>query len=492
MKLKIEFHYPIRFTPYRHQNARSEIGQAAVEVEIRELSDSEAPVAMLVGNPPNDMMDRHEARLSLKEDGSPRRVRTYMGRHFVEAGSALGLPYDVEPARIMTSFFGRAKPRSLSVDNPTYGKKTMTGEGVIRRYSSAAKPFRTFNDDHGAAMAARLERLASLMFVVDGIVYEYTPEPIIRITDRYGEHKAFIGPRPSFSERHDHDSFDFHMFEFGEPIRSSLLHADTVKDLYKGADWPFFEVVDPAASAFDGTGYDVIELARKLEQSLASSAAALPWNMLEAYYDLRDAFQDAQGRVTPRLVEALSAVASVEDDDAAHLADIAVNAEPSEPWRQRRHEAIIRKRLEYLRKGEAAVHRKMAEEALERWAHRPEGEHWENGVGPVSSLVQGDFRVMEVLSSGMVFDLARRAGTDPEPLLRAARDGCRVLVREAWRRSRPADSPCFALVRPDGSVEIMPGAPSSAEASFRDYLEHAGRGLESSLAAAPSFGYGVI
>lgn len=489
MKLKIEFHYPISFTPYRHQNARSAIGQAAVEVEIRELSDSEAPVAMLVGNRPEQRLDRHERRFCLKADGTPRRVRTYKGMHFVEAGPASALPEDVLPENVNDSFFGRARPRILTAEDMRHGRKPMTGDEVRRRNETPSRPLRSFNDDKGAAVAEKLRRLASLMLVVDGTVYEYTPEPILRIGSGFRECKAAIGPRPGSEE----GLFDFHMFEFGQSVKTSLLHAGTVRDyLSEGDGWPYFEVLDPSASCFDGATYDVSEMVQELVRSLASSAEGLPWPMLEAFYDLRDAFQDAQGRVTPRLVEALSAVASVEDDDAAHLADIAVNAEPSEPWRQRRHEAIIRKRLEYLRKGEAAVHRKMAEEALERWAHRPEGEHWENGVGPVSSLVQGDFRVMEVLSSGMVFDLARRAGTDPEPLLRAARDGCRVLVCEAWRRSGPAVSPSFALARPDGSVEIMPGAPSSAEASFRDYLEHAGRGLESSLAAAPSFGYGVI
>jgi len=490
MKLKIEFHYPISFIPYRHQNTQSEVGKAETEVEVRELSDGEAPVAMLVGNPPNDRMDRHEARLALKDDGSPRRVRTYMGRHFVEAGRASALPYDVAPGRIMNSFFGRAKPRNMAVDDPTYGKKkTMTGEEVIRRYSSAAKPFRTFNDDHGAAMAARLERLASLMFVVDGVVYEYTPEPIIRITGRYGEHKAFIGPRPR-KERHDHDSFDFHMYEFGEPIRSSLLHADTVKDLYKGADWPFFEVVDPAASAFDGTGYDVMELARKLEQSLASSAAALPWNMLEAYYDLRDALADAQGRITPRLVGALEGVAAVEAaDDPAHIAAVAASAVVGDRHGYQVRETFFSRRSEYLRSDKLSDHRGMAAETLARWGRRPEGQHWENGVGPVSSLVEGNRRTMEILSAGMACDLARRAGIDAAVLIEAARDGDRIIVSQDAAFSSAPLRPAFALVAPDGSMRVLPGAAEGAENEFRKYLDHAEAHADNAfLVPAPGLG----
>lgn len=472
MKLVIDYHYHINFVPFRCRNGRSEPAEASRTVEVRELEDAAAPVVMLVGNPKNQHQDRHEARYAVKPDGSPRKVRYFEGRHFVEAGSAEQLAADVA-SNVNKTFFGRAKPRDGAVDGQQTRRPVMTADQVVMKHSKRAEPFVSFSDDKGKTVGDKLERLAALMIAVNGTVYEYTPEPILKVDTRH-EKKASIQPRPG--GRWNLDGFDFHAYEFLEPTRSSLKHGHRILHLAPKRAIPVFEVIDPRTSTFDGVTFDFAERVEKLFSHLDSNVVGLPREALEAFYDLRDARTDAADRATPRLVAAVEAVSRLQDHSGSRAA-AAVDKRKAEMAGSPSHtKSIVMQRAEFAESGSLKTARELAKFALQRWECRPAEAHWENGVAPLSSRSAGGWRTVEVLSEGRAAEKAKTAGISRETVLQAASDGFRIIVCEPIHRL-PGENHHIAIAAasPDGSVTVLGsrGNVPEPDRMFREHLEMA-------------------
>lgn len=459
MKLDIEFHYSITFVPYRHRNKQSATAVARTSVEVREIPAAHAPVVMKVGNA-GDETDQHARRYALKADGTMREVRFFEGRHFVEAGPVQALAVE-RPEEIAKTFFGRGNPRNGAVDDPTNPARPVTANEVIGKYSSASRPFVSFSDDKGASKAAELRKLAEMAIIVDGTVFEYTPEPIMKI-EGYGERKAQIMPRPSAGHGHfDFDRHRFHDFEYSTNARAALKHAHSIAAY--ADNMPLYEVLDPSKSRFDGASFDVIKACESLMQTFKSNLKGLPWDGLEAFYAFRDAFADAGDRVTPRLVAAIERVAGLPDpEDVDTVMAVAARIERGKTDDYSfRHREIYRDKARFLAENRLDRIREDAASIVERWQCRPAEAYWENGVGRISSARLNGRRAAELLSEGMVADAAAAAGLDAEPLLQASARGCRILVSEAVGL-RPA----IAVLETDGRLGVI-AAPDGDEAPER-------------------------
>ncbi len=77
MKITIDFHYPIKYVPYRHQNKQVAYGGGSTDVEISEVLPEDAPVVFAVGT-------KVDGPFKTKSDGSLRQVRQYDGSYWVE------------------------------------------------------------------------------------------------------------------------------------------------------------------------------------------------------------------------------------------------------------------------------------------------------------------------------------------------------------------------------------------------------------------------
>lgn len=453
MKLDIEFHYTITYVPYRHQNDRTATGGASTTVEIREVGPEDAPIVMLVGNP-RDTDDEHAKRYVFKENGDPREVRFFDGMHFVEAGPVSELKWD-DPKDVAKSFFGRGTPRNTALDKEYSGTEVTTAEEVERKNSSRDRPLRELKDDLGAAKAREMAKLASMMIVVGDTVFEYTPEPVVKVLG-WGDRTALVMPRPE--PEGEYGRHRFHDLDYPSERRAALKHADTLRGYADGL--PFAEAVDPSRSTFDGAGFDVFKLCEDLSRTFVSNVKALPWEGLEAYYRFRDALEDAAGRVTPRLVDAVAAIASLpEPDDASTVAAVAARMKAKEPdgWGNPVN-AIYAERAAFIGKDGLGEVRKAAAEILDRWERRPSEAYWENGVGHVSSARGVGRTVSELLSEGSVADAAASAGVEAAPLLAAAAAGSRILASQG-RRLQAA----IATMDSDGSLRVV-----AAPADCRD------------------------
>lgn len=476
MQLELDYHYNIDFIPYRHQNTQHVTAAASISVEVPEAPREQAPVVMRVGNPVNDVrLSRSGERFIFRKDGSPREVRFYRGRHYVEACSAEELA-EQSRADLTSTFFGRCRPRNTSIDNgrATYGRDRLwTLEEVLRQHSRPSAPMRSYTDDKGEAVGKKLRRLAGLMVIVDGTVFEYTPEPILKIGPR-GD-ATMVVSRPPLNDRNAYDGDGFHDFEYEGAVRSALKHAHTVMHMSGGGQAPFIEVLAPSASTFDGATYDVAERAELLSRHLRAHATGLPWNALEAYYDLRDAMEDAHGRVTPRLLAAFSGLSALEEtQDAASVAAIMARSEAaSTGWSDpRSRNNIYKKRHEFMAGGGVGKLSEMAQDILERWAARPPEAYWGEDVAPVSSLKTGSCRVSEVLSEGAAVDKALAVGADPAEALAAAAAGDRLLVIETLIAGFGDAVAALAAADGDGGIRIIgaKGQTADLEESFRSLL----------------------
>jgi len=414
MQIDIAFDYHIRFIPYRHQNTQVLPAAGRVAVDIEEVSNKDAPVVLRAADPKN-------RRFEPKQDGSPREVRYYRGMHMVESITVEEFVAAVRDD-LEKTFFGKAKP--LSKNRGNWGFKHYTAEEILRKQ---VKPMREFVDDKGKSVAEKLRELASKMIIVGGKVYEYTPEPVLEINSN----GVRIKTRPPRRYVDDpHGRFDFHdyylssYYSSGTDVHANLRHASAI--LPNDANpVPYIEVVDASAFTFDATTYDCTNIADRLFNTLQAKAASLPWPLLDAFISLRDARDDAHHRITDRLIEAVSAIAGLPDDEGTeHRSSAAAFARgPKELLEMVRARADNRGAESVFQ-----ISRTIANQFLDRWAMRPPEAHWNNRVEQVPATVIGDRAVFPVLSEGHACDLAAAAGVPFSSVLTAVERGSTLLA----------------------------------------------------------------
>jgi len=429
MKLRIAFHYAIKYVPFRCFNDRTAIGAGETEVEIREASGRDAHVAFRVGNHKGfDSYGANDRMFDRKPDGGMREIRAHEGKLYVEAENALGLQDRID-ADVNATVFAPCRARVDMENDPRHGRKVTTLEAIRREQR---EPLKSADDDKGAAMVESLRKRASQLLVVDGVIYQRCVEPVLKMDVQYGR-RAYVAPRPKpghvgWDHREiwgdDRDAL-FEKLADAHLLLASPLGNGSGESVEMRTDW---EVVDPRYSVFDGTAHDVTNLATRTFGILTSSADGLPREALDTMYVLRDALEDASGRATPRLVEALREVSLLTSD-------------VSDPQRLKLAAAAeMRRRASYTydyRGGIAALRAKAHEEdvvgraaekameSIHRWEARP-GSGWEDRAGPVSSHRKGAGWCRELLSPGQIIDACHAAGMDPTPVLAAAKSGKRV------------------------------------------------------------------
>lgn len=308
MKLDIQHHYTFAYVPVGKISDRHAVGVCTTTVEIEELAQESAPLVAKVGCVEFSNVRGEEttmANFAFKEDGSPRQVRMRDGHFYVEVCS------DAELAQQVRTVSGLAKTVLVTglekhFQSPVkelgyQGAKTIWD---IRRREQL-RPEKTV-DDGGAEAGALLKKVATRMFVVDGVVYGRCREPIF-VCGATPESAMII-------ERPVPKNFPWVKYlvklksSDGIAITSNLESAEeTTSEFGLDSSKIFIEVLRPELLRYDGAANDVYFAAYEAANEIADRIG--PPAKRQAYYSLRDALDvidEACPVVTAQLVDAMN------------------------------------------------------------------------------------------------------------------------------------------------------------------------------------------
>ncbi|MDW9481134.1 hypothetical protein GOB57_21040 [Sinorhizobium meliloti] len=326
MKFTVPYLYKFWYVPSKCQNDREAFGRATMEVEIAELGDSDAPVVMTVANPSSGQMSQKYSRFLARPDGTPRRVRMRDGLFYVE-----GFPVEefVERASNLAtlnttflSWIGKHEPSSGEIKNVHH---TITSVRDLRwsRNVGGLREDKT-RDDGGAKVGAKIAKQAAKMLLIDGVTYERCREPILSIVIAKGK-------EPDYGVVEAYKSLDDRLGsgKYANPASytSSLVHADRLMQ-QTGVDPSVisYEVVDRAASSYDGVASDMICHLTWASEKLKGVVRAAPLGTLQAYYRVREALEHVDHGSPSVSAEIVAA--------AQGILDIAVDPDIDEPMRE--------------------------------------------------------------------------------------------------------------------------------------------------------------
>lgn len=423
MRLDINFDYTISFVRYRHQNSDVAYGRANVEVDIRELSPTEAPLVAKIGQKTNSIQDDAK-KFSFKNGDEPREIRFIDGRYFIEKYSVeefnKGLEKDYKG-----TLFDEASPKA---SRPNGREITYTtGEQIL-----AAQPFRTphrtISDDKGARMASSLAKLAEQLLIVDGVVYEEIPEPVFTICKYTDKPSVTCRGKNSFSryEYEEHSIYGI-ISDRGDTtcnINLAQKHSHGFR-----SELPHIEVFDPTVFTYDGDNRDTMSLASNLKNCLEKDTASLPLPYLQKWFDFRDAYEDAGNRVTERLIAAVKEFREIElsDDLVEDIRIGAIREGVDRMYRVKSEDNLSSARQGVLRDDLDGI-KSAAEKTLNRWDKRDEHETWPILSGPISAISIGQNSVMELGSKGHVVDCCQLSGMDLHAATRVVESGKRIIA----------------------------------------------------------------
>jgi hypothetical protein len=301
MKVSVAFIYKIGFVPYRHQNTQNRNAAASTTIEIRELTDSAAPVVIMIGS---GREGRGEDRFSFKSDGSMREIRRFEGRLYVEDSDADALQAAADLDVNKTPLGHSYNTFSQKVTSALWTKDKIVAEH--------REPLRSISDDGGESVAKALQSRADRLLIVGGTIYKQCREPVLAIDPDDGI--AEIREAPGNPYGSGLDTIDF----IGKDMTSNLVEAAALLPLLPdgmevSGKW---EIRDPSFASFDGTSYDVGRKFKQINDALSSNSGGLQRSALDLYFAIRDAMPASLKVVTPEMLDLAADVRSLEVDDA--------------------------------------------------------------------------------------------------------------------------------------------------------------------------------
>ncbi len=497
MKFDFPFHYAFHYVIPPKIKHQTSYAAASVELEIRELTESQAPVAMKVGNPRTRAGKSTD--FEAKADDSLREVRIVDGKYYVEDDTLADLVEKLkDPGEIEKTIFGKAKPLQFREEWRGGAMHRVLPLELIRPTTldaiARSNPLREHKnqDDKGAAMIAKLKMIAEDTLVVDGRLFIRCREPVLSM-DRFANALKIV-PSPAKVKDLDRRPYEYthQISHWPGPGIASLKTADALyaylKKSGRTSECPRFEVVDPSWSRFDGTGYSISHDLNELQTTLQTHMSTLPRDLLEAYFILRESNLETDGdkfTVSPAILQAVSLIASsklpsVEADQSAAMFEL---------WRFARKEqrdwgsdvtsatvgqsrSKIKDNLTFnLVENRETIQGfvKRAKVILKRWEARSSLDHFATQASWDMLLAYEGAIVREVNSEGPLYAACVALDVDPEPLIARAREGHRVLTISG------TDNDIVAAVTVDHAHTSIFGAMIPADevrAAVAHYIEN--------------------
>lgn len=424
MRLKIDYDYAITFVEYRHQNASTRWGRAEVDVDIRELSSSEASLVAKIGQKP-DTYSHSGKKFSYKENGEPRELRVFDDRYYVEM-------YDLDEfkSKIEGGFAGTLfeKNKPITVDNRGNRVTHTTGE-TIQKTAPFNRPHRTVNDDKGLKKGKIFAKLADQMIIVEGTLYREVPEPVFCTKASYGGVPLIVTrDRSEFSSSGYEEHSIYSLLSDYGGITCNLNNATLIIEQLAEAKRPFLEIYDPSAFTFDGDNRDAMKIADGLHDDLARDVGRLPRPFLKIWFEFNNAYKDANDRVTERLIAVVKDLASVRisDTDEANIRITAARRGDSRHGRKSTDD-LASARHHFSQESQATI-QENANKFLRRWEQRNMNDTWPILSGPKSTVSVNSNRVVELGSKGHVVDCCALAGMSKQSALDIVGSGMRIVA----------------------------------------------------------------
>jgi hypothetical protein len=414
MKFTIPYLYKFWYVPTKCINDREAFSRAAVEVEIAELGDTDAPVVMKVANPPTKQMaSLGYARFIEKPDGEPRRVRTKDGYFYIEGYSADELVQRASNlATLNTTFLSWVGKHEQSPGESEQQRRTITSVSEIRwrRDVGGLRDDKT-RDDGGAKIGAKIVAQAAKMILIDGVSYELCREPILAILM---EKKA--DPVCGIVEAYKSldDRLAGYNYSENSSYTSSLVHAEnTMRQAGLDPSGIRYEVIEPNWSSYDGVASDIMYHLTRASNKLKDMVKAAPSGALQAFYAVREALGNIDHSCPSISAEVIAS--------AQGIVDIAADPDIDEPMEQLSNARYMNDTsgrklhggnpndgspfflgLDHVsdyrdRLGNAASAKFYAERVIDRWEGRHPQSTFDNGqTHRMTSKVAGGLTVTEI------------------------------------------------------------------------------------------------
>jgi hypothetical protein len=442
MRLRVNYRYHMRYVPDRCFNPRNAIFGASTDIDVREIPRGDAIPAFRVEMPGH-------GRLSALA-GQPRLIVSWGGRLWADTGLAAG---DLE-ARCRDSRPGTP----LDVAEHLVGVGTNVTDAASLRRHIGQRP-KSWHDDGGAAMAAKLSARAEDLLLVGDRLFSREYEPCWYF-DSYGNGVSIVSARPDLTDR-----FGAHYREVLKEDPRRTWRADRLADAgrlgMRGEAKGKIEVIDPSALRLGDDADALAAWAAAVASHLSRHLHAMPSGAVAALLDLRDALAASGGTAGPAVPDALRAIAGL---PATRI--------PS--WLSGAAEATTAR--------DEAVADSIS--ALIRWDARPrDGREWIEAGLPLTGTRSASGDVREILDAAEADRLSRGLGTDlGDAVVEAASGRARLLgIGHAQGIGRfaysPASPPLAAvLAREDGSLDSWCSERMShdvAEAIVRRHLARA-------------------
>lgn len=455
MQVELQHYYHIKYLPYRARSMRTAIGQAYTTVEINELSTPAAPVVAKISDPTSKIFEPFP-------DGRAKRLRYVDGKHYIEDLSVSEFLDRVQAGRF-TYFEHCSEAYQRNRIFPINVETTET----IR--DKEKHPLKELIDDKGRSVGAVLQAIADHILIVDGVVYNYTPEPVLSYSLLYN-----YGPTTKaracndFHVKSIEDELAFNLYEsFSSRDKERLVSLTnlTEQDISSLNESEIYvDIIDQRGFCFDHVRHNLKASVENLLLCMGIGLPRMNREWIESYIEIRDAFDSSGGYPTSRLRDAIAGCQRLQQGPFGHGGhDRFAMRRFGE--REKETEYLGHNSEQFWRNVDAAIER--SAKSLEYVAH---DQYAHCDVYDMNGAFLDDNYVFALLTDDLVKDMEIACQIDSEYICQLKESGSEIYCSYSGiGASRKYE---FAAISPDGEcIKLSPGADHSLFAKFHSMRE---------------------
>lgn len=440
MEFEFAFHYTFTYVPRGARNDRNAVGRSRGSVEIRELSEADAPVALRLANQAANagaaLAAAGSSRFNAKPDGSLRAVRRIGREFYVEATTVNEFSTSLHSPKTLGQTFLAKHPRSVTNKHldPARDPGPLSSPTTLAEIEWRSRGLRKelTKDDGGEKVLSLMREQASGMIIVGDALYERCREPVLMIDrTRIGPDDGWGFAEAPLPEAHPYISTS------GLEDAIALLRAHGVEPPDRA-----FEILDASALCHDGFNVGVWGSLRRAFLEAHKEAEAASSAFMRDFFRFRDALarvDPVSPSVSREVAEAARSLLSSEDvsEVAAALSELqrarymnapvssyvkAVDPDLDTPFEfddGLLHVANVRERHDDAMRKEITL-------ALDRYDSPSAGSIAPHDTGPRATSLFDDVAVTEITSLQQARDIAWTVGADVPEVEKLFRDGIRL------------------------------------------------------------------
>ncbi len=315
--IRVTYAYKVPYLPRTCTEGRTASFAAETDVSFRIVEEAEAPVAFRIADPRTCEYERTAFRP--KPDGTPRSIRWHANQFWLEWGPVEDM------ARLLTERTeAKETPFAHGIDvRPFTARDVPDARGrllksppdiqTMRSLKEREGVLKSIRDDGGAEGGAAIRAAAEGCIVVDGILYEGTPEPCLVVDGYYGH--VIVTPVPdanrvlTFGGFHAMGGRD--RFFRLDALPDAMREARKNKFDRKAAWTPLVEILRPDLVGAEPDLGHVMRECNDILKNLGKVAEHLPRGFVGKASAFAQVLADAPRFPTPALADAVEALAGL-------------------------------------------------------------------------------------------------------------------------------------------------------------------------------------